>query len=417
MSSSRQINKEMLNLLDKLEENLNKHKSSFLEPSQNNFQSFPSSYNINNNINKFNSMQEYPEYPFRNEQNNNFNNQISPSMEFQIRKIIKDEFNSLIVPYQLELQKGLEILETKIGNNSNKIKDLSTKNLNNRQQNFFDEENIINSNNLDLRENNNKYILRVEYDNKIRDFEHQFSNLNSLYKALKDNIDINSMANNNNNYLGRDEFAQLENKYALITKEIEQIKRNINNINLNNDKMKKDFLGEIQEIKNDFNENIKKNNNNNIAINNNVDKDIQNIYTNINNLKNEFNLFKNQIDVNFINNMKTIVSQQINKNELLEVKNNINDHENRLTDILKKFDEYDKNIKIINNSFKDIENKINNTNISNQNNNNINSNPLSDIPKTDINKIQTIDYYNSIDELKNDIKKVNIEIDAIKILN
>ena len=50
---------------------------------------------------------------------------------------------------------------------------------------------------MDPKDNNNKYILRVEYDNKMMELEHQISSLNSFFKAIKDTLDNNSMANNN----------------------------------------------------------------------------------------------------------------------------------------------------------------------------------------------------------------------------
>ena len=49
---------------------------------------------------------------------------------------------------------------------------------------------------------------------------------------------------------------------------------------------------------------------------------------NINNFKNEFDLFKNQIDINFINNLKTIINQQIDKNEFNDIKDKNNKNEN-----------------------------------------------------------------------------------------
>jgi hypothetical protein len=54
----------------------------------------------------------YREYPFMNNQNNYDN--ISPSMEYKIRQIIKDEFNILLLPYQKEMHNEFNIMESKI---------------------------------------------------------------------------------------------------------------------------------------------------------------------------------------------------------------------------------------------------------------------------------------------------------------
>ena len=141
---------------------------------------------------------------------------ISSSMEFNIRKIIKEEFTTLIIPYQQELHNSVDTLEYKINNNINQIKSLNMKNISNFDDNSL---NII----TDPKDNNNKYILRVEYDNKMMELEHQISSLNSFFKAIKDTLDNNSMANNNNNYLEKDEFAQkvdqIQNKFDILIKE------------------------------------------------------------------------------------------------------------------------------------------------------------------------------------------------------
>ena len=117
MSSSRQMNKEMLNLLDKLEENLNKHKSTVRESPPENYRSYPNNYQFSTLNNNFSNYPDYPEYNFNTIQNNYNNSQISSSMEFSIRKIIKEEFTTLIIPYQQELHKSVDILEYKINNN------------------------------------------------------------------------------------------------------------------------------------------------------------------------------------------------------------------------------------------------------------------------------------------------------------
>ena len=437
MSTYRQSNQEILNLLEKLENKLNRHQP--YKPVENdNFnynknQPFYSSQsNMNNNLNN------YSEYPFMKNQNNF--DKITPSMEFNIRNLIKEEFNSLILPYQEELHKGLNIIESKTDKNSNEIKDLKAKNMNNLQNFLSTGENIFNLNQPNAPDNS-QYVLRVEYDNKIKELEFQISTLNTFSQTLKEAFDNN--VKGVNNYIGRDDFGlkikEIQNQFDLISGDINQMQKNMSNfdqslgqIKINSNKIKNDLLNEIQNMKNDFSEKMLSMNNNfsgkyqNQMNNNDLDGKIQNVTIELNNLKNEFDILIKQLDMNFMSSLKTIVNQHVTITEFNIMKNKISGFEDNIDDLINKNKTYEMNINTIQNNINSLENKINNINknnksssgimelndINSNNKNNINLdenklNLLNDLQKINLNQLQKFDF-NCIGELKEEINKINI---------
>ena len=324
---SRVTNKQMISILDDLENRLNRHIPQYQrEPEFNNnnnlFNINRSNMNMNNNI----------EYPLLNSQNNYDN--ISPSMEYKIRQIIKDEFNLLILPYQKEMHNGFNIMESKIEKNSNELKNIQSKNLNNFQ-NFLSGENDFNLNQPNALDNN-QYVLRFEYDNKMNELTHQITTLNSFTKSLKDAFDNIG----ERKYNKGDDFSQkmneIQNQFDAILGDMNQFQNNINNINqslaemkINNNKLKNELQNEIQTLKI-----------NSIGNSQNNSKNFnESILANLNKLKNEFDLFAKQFDMNFMNSLKTIVNQHVTIAEFNVVKNDIaNKHnycENKINNIEK----------------------------------------------------------------------------------
>ena len=421
MSIYRQNNKEILNLLEKLENKLNKHKPyNPLEDTNNGNQPlFSTQTNMNINTNN------YSGYSLNNQNNID---KISPSMEFNIRNLIRDEFTSLILPYQQELHNGLNIIDSKIDKNSNEIKDLKLKNINNIQNLISTGEagfNFNPPNPLD----NNQFVLRVEYDNKIKELEFQISAINTYSQTLKEAFDNNLKGGNS--YLGRDDFGQkikeIQNQFDSIFGDINQFKNNISNINqslgeikLNSNRNKNDLLNEIQNIKSDFSQKILSMNNNLSDVNRNnqgptnntdVNGKIQKVNLELNNLKNEFNVLTDQLDMNFMSSLKTIVNQHITFAEFNVVKKKISDFEENINNIINKNKTYDMNINNIQNNINNLENKIN---INSNDKKNINLdegkiNLLNELQKVNINKLQKFDF-----DVVNDIKN---EINVIKNKN
>ena len=404
---------EIVNLLENLERRLDSNR-----PQQ---QNVNENYNYNNNrvnlnsYNTNNNSNNFQEYPFMNNQNNF--DRITPSIEFNIRKIIKDEFNSLILPFQQELHNGMNLIESKVDKNTNEIKNLKLNNLNN-----FSNSNLGFNLNQPNPLDNNQYVLRVEYDNKMNELEIQISTLSSISKTLKEAF-ANKSIDNNNNYLEKDEYDQklkeFQNQIDSISGEINRYQKNLTDfkqslseIEINSNKMQNDFLTEIQNINGIIQNQVNAND---------FNGKIQNVNMNLKNLKNDFDVFTRQLDMNFMGSLKTIVNQHVTIAEFNEVKNTISGCENNINNILNKNKNYDININNIQNKLSSLENKINNINSNNENNsgigqlsgvnnnNNINLdeyklNILNELQNIDLNKLKKFDL-DGMNELINEINK------------
>ncbi len=99
----------LFSMLDNIESKLNRHKISNksyypvqdVGTGNNMYQTFGSNFNSVNNNNFINSNnQEISPSNLYKSVPQNFNNPMSSSNEYYIRKLIKDEFSTLILPYQ-----------------------------------------------------------------------------------------------------------------------------------------------------------------------------------------------------------------------------------------------------------------------------------------------------------------------------
>ena len=112
--------------------------------------------------------------------------QISNSLnESIIRRIIREEFNTLIIPHKQEMFNQFNIIESKINKNNIQIKEISLKN----------EDISLNYRNS---MNNNDYVLKNEYENKMNEIEDSLSSILPLIRALKEKLDKNMFLNNDN---------------------------------------------------------------------------------------------------------------------------------------------------------------------------------------------------------------------------
>ena len=429
MSSSRKTNKEIIQLLDNLENKLNRHRPQYQGENENN------NYNNRNElygekVNIANNINNYMEYPFINNQNNI--DKISPSMEFDIRKIIKDEFNSLILPYQQEMHNQFNIFDSKIDKHSNEINDLKSKKFNSLQNFMLSGDNDFNLNQQNALDNN-KYVLKFEYENKIKELTHQITNLNNFSRSLKEAFDNLG----DNKYIRKDDFGQkmneIQSQFDTIFGEINQFHNNENNMNqslgelkINNNKIKNELLKEIQSLKNDVvgNVNVIKGINQNNAKD--YDEDIESVRKNINELKNEFDILTKQLDMNFMNSLKTIVNQHVTIAEFNIVKNQVLDYKNQIIEIRNKNNNHENNINNIQNKINSLENNINNFEHkneseiielkSNSNKNSLEENQLkllNSLKELNINQLKSFDF-NCINEFKDNINQINSDIEQIK---
>ena len=116
--------KQILNLLDNLEEKLSKTNKSKINDNIYKNSNY-SNYNIDLNGNNNNSFYQNPQInsfskePFYQNMNTNQsplipkNILMDQSSDLFIRNIIKEEFKSLILPYQIEMNNNINIIENK----------------------------------------------------------------------------------------------------------------------------------------------------------------------------------------------------------------------------------------------------------------------------------------------------------------
>jgi hypothetical protein len=193
---------DILSLLDDLENKLNRHKpglSSYVDNSK-------AYKNYGSNLYQYQDAGYKSPYDKGNLYQINSNPSplqlSSPSNEYLIRKIIKDEFSSLIIPYQQDVHNNINILEAKINNNTSNIKELKSKNLG-AMSNLLNKGGMgFSFNDLDFGknqniENNNLYVLRDEYNNKISEIETRLMNLEGGMQGLKQSLDNNNFMQNN----------------------------------------------------------------------------------------------------------------------------------------------------------------------------------------------------------------------------
>ena len=352
--------KHIYSLLDNLEEKLNRHRGintydgngandSYVNiqvPERNMFKTYNTNYintQPNENVYKLNTPPTQLQTP------------ISTSNEYYLRKLIKDEFSTLILPYQQDINNSINLLETKINNNNIQLKELNTKNIQGLN-------NLFNTNtNFSNIPNNGDFISKMEYENKIMELEHQITTLHSFTKSLQNSFENNILQNNQkmvndlnkiskNNAIDSDNFInknQYEQENQMNKNKIDQISQNLQNYQKN-----------ISSNLNELNIAIKNNEN----TYQNYNKALKNDY---NKLNEEFNKLKFQIDLNLLNKLSALnidaLKQTVNINDFNTVKNNLYELQGNFREIKNTSENNDKNIRNIQNNLNDLE--MNNKNL------------------------------------------------------
>jgi len=318
-------------IIDKLLKKLNSHPHD-TNNSKAEYQNFNNFYNFSQkNPNR-------PENIKVNNNNNNINNNFDYQNEYNIRRLIKEEFEKLITNYQKNMYDNINNLEYKINNLEFKVSDMSMtmnnkfKTFNNNMENSINYNNRINHIRSNSQDDNINKILpsqfeKNNYDKRLLEIEFQLKQYEEFFKGFKEVLKNNednvrrSMVKTNNEI--ENKFNDLEYKIHnklnlfynnnLLQKISEQIKNNENDINIldqeikkikidinySNDKMKnfveinnglkKDILqlnDEIKKNKGDI-EIVRAEHKNNIEI---IDKKIFNLNLLVNNNKNEKNI-------------------------------------------------------------------------------------------------------------------------------
>ena len=162
-----------------------------------------------------------------------FNGSI-PQNDFYLKKLIRDEFSNLIIPYQNQLTNNCNILDEKIKNIQNP--DI---------QNILLKEKDLNKSNLDP----NNFTLKEEYDNKMLQINTQLNNLNEYNNQLKDAFEKMKQLNEEKN-----DFEN-ENLKKELDSIINDLNNKINNTNSNINSFKNGFQMQIDNLSSLINNN------------------------------------------------------------------------------------------------------------------------------------------------------------------
>ena len=277
-------------------------------------------YQSTNNIQPF-SKEINPSYSY-NLISNQKNMQNSQLTNYELRKIIKEEFESLYRPYHSEIENNFNRLRGEINNiyqlnNDDRIKDI--------KNDKYDIEIAL----KEIKKTLFNYVSFNEYNKKLNELEEKINFKNSK----NDNFIINKMNN--------------------LNEEIEQIKSKFNEIN--------------NRLNNNYNFNEFNQNNNNIQLNDLKLKDLINknsfLQKDLENLKEEMDKFKNKVNSSIIDKNKIL-------NELEFKCNSLNVYENKHNIINNDLKRIKESIKDINRTNEEIKNSINFNNTYNLRNNN-----------------------------------------------
>ena len=391
-------------LIDNLEDKLSRYKG---------YSSNGINYPYNNNIyyknNQINNSNNSNEETIKDQkdmfyQNNTNDNPIIETDN--IRSIIINEFNSLMLPYQKDFNTNFYSLESKINIINARLDRIS----NNNNSNIIINNEYFNNKKLNNKYNNNinEYITREEFEAKIQEYDNQISIMNSLITTIKNIIEKKLNQNNNNNNNSKDNsnnnydsnnninneliMKEIEKNNENIKKEMQSFKDTINkNIELINQMPKnqmKEYDIQMNIIKEDLNyikEDYKK-------LNDELYTKNEKIYTDIETKLKEKNIDKSNNDYN----NQSLINEINNQNQkILKLENTIQrrdeDNSNNITHLKKEIS--------------DLELKLDNINIKNTEypNNNINRSNIA-TPNTDVNNKNIEDIINNYLQ---DFKKEN----------
>ena len=287
-------------------------------------QKFESIYNTNNMSFNNNYLNQNV---FIDNKNNDFNFNYS---YYEIKNIIRSEFEELILPYQKQLYNNNNEIQEKINDVETRLKGLinskSMENINESAQmiNACMKDYYINSNSngntLYFNNKNNQntgienrlnLIVKNQYDNKFDIMERRINSMDSLLKTLHNTFNSNIL-----------DIVKSNQK----RKENEE-KKYVENSTL--ETCIKDIKSEILKIKSNMNSeinNIKSEQDNKFSIlNEKINSQINDINNNLNNINNEIRQKENIENQNLVNNMKLLKGNLDNiTGELFDLKSKIN---------------------------------------------------------------------------------------------
>ena len=172
-------------LIDNLEDRLSRYKgysSNGINYQYNNSIYYKTNQNNNSNNDNKETIKDQKDMFYQNNTNNN------PLIETDnIRSIIINELNSLMLPYQKDFNTNFYSLESKINIINARLDRISNNNnniiINNEYNNNKKLNNKNNNNNI------NEYISREDFEEKTQEYDNQLSIMNSLITTIKNIIE------------------------------------------------------------------------------------------------------------------------------------------------------------------------------------------------------------------------------------
>ena len=159
--------------------------------------------------------------------NNNNNNNI-PN-EFELKKMIKEEFNKLISSYQMDIDNKISTIDNKINDISNDCLNIKSEQ-NNLSKQYI---NLINNNKNNINDNNNMNLDIENSLNEIRQLMTGYITQNEFGKKYKEILEqINSSKNSNLLEIKKlnENYNKLKNDFDDINQKIQELKINYENI-------------------------------------------------------------------------------------------------------------------------------------------------------------------------------------------
>ena len=306
----------------------------------------------------------------------NFSYQNQSWNEYNLRKMIKDEFSILILPYQKDLLNTKKNFDEKSIDIEKKFEYIiNAQNFGNLNDNAKIISTYLNTNISNDNANKNFEKIKIEYNKKFEDLEKKINYISEQIKIINEEKTKNEQ-----------NFENFRNKFENIKKILEKKEDKDDTKEIKIYLEKNTFDKEINKLKEEINNNKNEQNQSALKLNEQIDNmsklinqfkievnKINNLDSNINSIRGEFGKIKEdisslkfQISPDIIEKINSIdfnkLKQQVSLIEFNKIKNDLNNFENNFYSVKNISENNDRNISDIKSQINDIEQKQNSIN-------------------------------------------------------
>ena len=335
------------------------------------FQNMQSQYNVKTKLSSYPKLNNYV-----NNINENIpinNNSGYPVNEYYLRNLIKEEFSSLILPYQKDVVCNSNLMESKLGEIDKKFQIiLNAQNMGNLNDNAKIISAYLCSNLSSDSMNKNIEKLKIEYDTLFDGLQKKIDSLNNQMNMHKTNNDsnISDVYKKMENF--EKKLFEIENKDK--NKEIKTyVEKNIfddtvNNLNEKQNRIINDNENKIRNLNDQIDTINKSINQYKLEINkiNGLDNNINSLRSEFGKVTEDISKIKYQVTPEVINKINSIdlnsLKQQVSPYEFKSLKDNMNIYETNLNSIKTMAENSDKTIFELKKQITNVEQKQNSTN-------------------------------------------------------